>query len=79
MAVTDVGPGCVQADVFAGCVGHFITFVHVHTGQSAGVQPEACGTRAPLQEETKKKEFHTHSGRLNLDIQLINKDMKMFW
>lgn len=50
MAVTDVGPGCVQADVFAYCVGHLIAFVYVHTGQSAGVQPEPCSTRAPLQE-----------------------------
>lgn len=50
MAVTDVGPECVQADVFADCGGRFITFVDVHTGQSAGVQPEPCSTRAPLQE-----------------------------
>lgn len=51
IAVTDVGARCVQADVFAGRVGHFITFIDVHTGQSAGVQPEPCSTRAPLQDE----------------------------
>lgn len=82
IAGTDVGARCVQADVFADRVGHFITFIDVHTGQGAGVQPEPCSTRAPLQEENNKKgtfkinrnEFNTRSRRLNVDIQLINND-----
>lgn len=53
IAGTGVGARCVQADVFADQVGHFITFIDVHTGQSAGVQPEPCSTRAPLQEQQK--------------------------